>query len=110
MCIRDSLRDRRPPRSTPLYSSAASDVYKRQFKEDELREFFVANMIVEDKVYPATLVREGAKNYQEYIKRKQSLAYNFKQDVSTLHDISHLFDKLFIIDGMHPPLLSTFRW
>eukprot|EP00826_Nyctotherus_ovalis_P066702 TRINITY_DN988_c0_g1_i5.p3 TRINITY_DN988_c0_g1~~TRINITY_DN988_c0_g1_i5.p3 ORF type:complete len:104 (+),score=7.01 TRINITY_DN988_c0_g1_i5:25-312(+) len=25
---------RRPPRSTPLYSSAASDVYKRQAQED----------------------------------------------------------------------------
>ena len=77
----------------------------RTFKEDELREFFVANMIVEDKVYPATLVREGAKNYQEYLKRKQSLAYNFKQDVNTLYEDSHFFDKLFIIDGMHPPLL-----
>ena len=51
----------------------------RTFKEDELREFFVANMIVEDKVYPATLVREGAKNYKEYLKRKQSLAYNFQK-------------------------------
>src|SRR5660398_248126 len=27
---------RRPPRSTPLYSSAASDVYKRQLREYEL--------------------------------------------------------------------------
>ncbi len=79
----------------------------RTFKEEELREFFVANMIVEDKVYPATLVREGAKNYKEYIKRKQALAYNFKEDVMTLHDISHLFDKLFILDGMHPPLLKA---
>ena len=79
----------------------------RKFKDFELREFFVANFIAEDKVYPATLVREGAKNYQEYIKRKQSLSYRFKEDVMTLHDISHLFDKLFIIDGMHPPLLKA---
>ena len=79
----------------------------RTFKEDELREFFVANMIVEDKVYPATLVREGAKNYQEYLKRKQSLTYRFKEDVITLHEVSQKFDKLFIIDGMHPPLLKA---
>ena len=26
---------RRPPRSTPLYSSAASDVYKRQYEDHE---------------------------------------------------------------------------
>ena len=63
----------------------------RTFKEDELREFFVANMIVEDKVYPATLVREGAKNYKEYLKRKQSMSYNFKEDVMTLHDICLLY-------------------
>ena len=79
----------------------------RTFEEDELREFFVANMIVEDKVYPATLVREGAKNYQEYLKRKQSLSYRFKQDVITLHDMSQRFDNLFIIDGVHPPLLKA---
>ena len=79
----------------------------RTFKEDELREFFVANMIVEDKVYPATLVREGAKNYQEYLKRKQSLTYRFKEDVITLHEVSQKIDKLFIIDGMHPPLLKA---
>ena len=64
-------------------------------------------MIVEDKVYPATLVREGADNYKEYLKRKQSLAYNFQQDVRTLHDMSQKFDNLFIIDGMHPPLLKA---
>ena len=79
----------------------------RTFREDELKEFFVANMIVEDKVYPATLVREGSKNYQEYIKRKQSLIYRFKEDVRTLHDISQRFDNLFIIDGVHPPLLKA---
>ena len=39
----------------------------RKFKDYELRDFFVANMVAEDKVYPATLVREGAKNYAVYI-------------------------------------------
>src|SRR5674476_741207 len=49
---------RRPPRSTPLYSSAASDVYKRQayallayhtawLKVHYSAEFFCANMTVE---------------------------------------------------------------
>ena len=40
----------------------------RTFNEVELRDFFVSNMVVEDKVYPATLVREGAKNYAEYMR------------------------------------------
>ena len=80
----------------------------RKFKDFELREFFVANFISEDKVYPATLVREGAKNYSDYIKRKESLSYHFKEDVATLHDTHNRFDDLFKVEGVHPPLLKSF--
>ena len=80
----------------------------RKFKDFELREFFVANLTAEDKVYPATLVREGAKNYAEYTKRKESLSYHFKEDVATLHDTHSRFDDLFKVEGVHPPLLKSF--
>jgi len=80
----------------------------RKFKDFELREFFVANLTAEDKVYPATLVREGAKNYADYIKRKESLSYHFKEDVATLHDTHNRFDDLFKVEGVHPPLLKSF--
>ena len=80
----------------------------RKFKDFELREFFVANLTAEDKVYPATLVREGAKNYAEYTKRKESLSYHFKEDVATLHDTHNRFDDLFKVEGVHPPLLKSF--
>eukprot|EP00826_Nyctotherus_ovalis_P038659 TRINITY_DN3635_c0_g1_i13.p2 TRINITY_DN3635_c0_g1~~TRINITY_DN3635_c0_g1_i13.p2 ORF type:complete len:104 (+),score=18.21 TRINITY_DN3635_c0_g1_i13:23-313(+) len=33
---------RRPPRSTPLYSSAASDVYKRQLPNEKGMEYLMA--------------------------------------------------------------------
>ena len=79
----------------------------RKFKDFELREFFVANLTAEDKVYPATLVREGAKNYADYIKRKESLSYHFKEDVSVLHEMCDKFDDLFKGDGVHPPLLKA---
>jgi hypothetical protein len=79
----------------------------RKFKDFELREFFVANLTAEDKVYPATLVREGAKNYAEYTKRKESLSYHFKEDVATLHEMCDRFDDLFKVDGVHPPLLKA---
>ena len=45
---------RRPPRSTPLYSSAASDVYKRQVLGDQIKLFaddtnlFVSGCIIGD--------------------------------------------------------------
>ena len=80
----------------------------RKFKDFELREFFVANLTAEDKVYPATLVREGAKNYAEYIKRKESLSYRFREDVETLYDTHNRFDDLFKVEGVHPPLLKSF--
>ena len=79
----------------------------RKFKDFELREFFVSNLIAEDKVYPATLVREGAKNYAEYTKRKQALSYHFKEDVMTLHEMCDRFDDLFKVTSVHPPLLKA---
>ena len=79
----------------------------RKFKDFELREFFVANLTAEDKVYPATLVREGAKNYAEYTKRKESLSYHFKEDVATLHEMCNRFDDLFKVTSVHPPLLKA---
>jgi len=80
----------------------------RKFKSLELRDFFVSNLIAEDKVYPATLVREGAKNYSEWIKRKESLSYQFREDVGTLHEISEDFDGLFSVTSVHPPLVKAY--
>jgi len=80
----------------------------RKFKDYELRDFFVANMVAEDKVYPATLVREGAKNYAEYIRKKDSLSYIFKNDVQTLQEINEDFDTLFKVESVHPPLVKAF--
>ena len=79
----------------------------RTFEKEELLDFFVASMITNDKIYPSTLIQEGSNNYKEYIKRKQSMTYRFKEDVATLYDISQKLDKLFIIDGVHPPLLKA---
>ena len=79
----------------------------RKFKDFELRDFFVANMIAEDKVYPATLVREGARNYSEWIKRKESLSYQFREDVGTLHDLQEDFEGLFTLQSVHPPLVKA---
>ena len=66
MCIRDSktcvnffLMIRRPPRSTPLYSSAASDVYKRQVDENNRHaDLSAAAVKIEDGKDPEMIAAE----------------------------------------------------
>lgn len=79
----------------------------RKFKEDELRDFFVSNLIVDGGQWVGQIAREGSKNYTDYLKRMQSLSYLFSQDVSTLHSISNKFDDLFKTESVHPPLIKA---
>src|SRR5450759_3524449 len=48
---------RRPPRSTPLYSSAASDVYKRQDQDPMDAAIRAAGASATDRSTPESLVR-----------------------------------------------------
>src|SRR5450759_2303352 len=50
---------RRPPRSTPLYSSAASDVYKRQDYKLSIQGYW--NIREVDRACPADLLTQGLK-------------------------------------------------
>src|SRR5660398_157662 len=50
---------RRPPRSPPLYSSAASDVYKRQIPTEQLRSDFDAVVLCGGATKPRDLPIEG---------------------------------------------------
>ena len=47
---------RRPPRSTPLYSSAASDVYKRQKLTNKIQE---SNQVQNQNIYSSSLDISG---------------------------------------------------
>jgi len=80
----------------------------RTFNEVELRDFFVANMVVRDKVYPATLVREGAENYSEFVRKMESLSYIFREDVGKLYNLTENFDELFKVKGVHPTIVKSY--
>ena len=55
----------------------------RKYK-DELRDFFVANLVDKDYWVGDLLENEAHKRYTEWKKRQQKLSYQFKQDVNHL--------------------------
>src|SRR5450759_5522241 len=66
---------RRPPRSTPLYSSAASDVYKRQnsfhdITEDRRKETLVGWLTLAVDQGPAAVIMTDTAGYIEYVNQK----------------------------------------
>src|SRR5660398_92830 len=74
---------RRPPRSTPLYSSTASDVYKRQFIG--YREYPKYGMVSRYFVYKQTLLDEAVRLVQAHLLReKDDIFYLTFQE---LHDV-----------------------
>ena len=68
---------RRPPRSTPLYSSAASDVYKRQPQSSTERPQARPDNRKPDANIGCTVgvvyERDGSKNQKEARRKKQTL-------------------------------------
>eukprot|EP00826_Nyctotherus_ovalis_P041206 TRINITY_DN4121_c0_g4_i1.p1 TRINITY_DN4121_c0_g4~~TRINITY_DN4121_c0_g4_i1.p1 ORF type:complete len:143 (+),score=35.95 TRINITY_DN4121_c0_g4_i1:24-431(+) len=72
---------RRPPRSTPLYSSAASDVYKRQVLKNQLN-------------YNATTFQRKQRVIEELSKKVAELQPKEKKETEAS---STLFDKLKLI-------------
>lgn len=79
----------------------------RKFKEIELREFFVSNLIVDGGQWVGQIAREGSRHYTEYQKRIQSLSYIFSEDVATLHNMEENFDDLFRVKGVHPTIVKA---
>ncbi len=80
----------------------------RKFKEHELRDFFVSNLIVDGGQWVGQITREGGQHYAAYVKRTESLSYMFREDVATLHEMEEDFDDLFRIKSVHPPLLKAY--
>lgn len=54
------------------------------YNSEELRDFYIANFL-EDVKYVTNLLDDQAhKNYMQYLRRKQSLTYNFGEEVDML--------------------------
>jgi hypothetical protein len=74
---------------------------------EELRDFYVANLL-KDKHYVTELLDDEAqKNYNEYIRRRQSLTYIFTNELSRvfLYDVMSPFK---LIDGQYPYIVALY--
>jgi hypothetical protein len=77
-------------------------------KHTDLLNFLVSNFSQNEKLWIRDLAysEESEKVYKDWVKRKQSLSYLFKQELNKLDEN---FDKNFIIeDNEHPKLLKLF--
>lgn len=56
----------------------------KQYKAEDLRDFYVANLL-EGKIYVTDLLEdEAVENYRKYIARRQALTYNYKNDLDQI--------------------------
>jgi hypothetical protein len=82
----------------------------RNKDDKEIVEFFVANFISADdpgSLWIGSIIREGNKVHQDWIKRQQSLSYLFKEQSDELFS-NHKFEEVFDCSKGHPPVLKSF--
>jgi len=83
----------------------------KQYKEDEILDFFVANFAKDDKKWVKSLLEnDGKGNYLEYRKYKESVSYHFRSDCSLLYDsiggdMARFNDVLLVHNRQHPTML-----
>ena len=77
----------------------------RKYDEQQLVQFYLANFVQDNCEWIGAMSSKGERNYQEYIKKIQSLSYVFKTDAEVMRETSETFDKLF--EGKpHPQLIK----
>jgi hypothetical protein len=82
----------------------------RQKSDKEIIDFFVANFVSSgdaDSLWIGQIIREGESVYNDWKKKKESLAYIFKEETTDLFT-EHKFEEVFDCSKGHPPLLKKF--
>ena len=82
----------------------------RKYSDKEIVDFFVANFISTnnvDGVWIGEIINSGERNYQEWMRRQQSLTYLFKEQSTELFSRAKL-ENVFDCSKGHPILLKTF--
>ena len=82
----------------------------RKYNDKEIVDFLVSNFISTDNVngiWIGEIINSGERNYQEWMRRQQSLTYIFKEQSTELFSQTKL-ENVFDCSKGHPILLKTF--
>lgn len=75
----------------------------RKFKRDDFIKYLVANFTRGNTWIGELLTPKTEIDFKKWRKRIESLTYNFKEELSQIHDKEENFNNLFVIeDGKHP--------
>tara|TARA_B100000965_G_scaffold132586_1_gene110495 strand:- start:3309 stop:3923 length:615 start_codon:yes stop_codon:yes gene_type:complete len=80
----------------------------RKYKDEEVCDFFLANFVATDNpqgVWIGNIIKTGEVVYKNWMKRQQSLFYNFKQGSEDMMD-QYDYEEFFNASKGHPPILK----
>lgn len=82
--------------------------FQKLSKHNDIQGFLVANFIKNPKIWIKELVysEESEREYQNWLKKTQSLTYTFKQDLSNLDE--NFNNNFKIEDNQHPIVLKLY--
>ena len=82
----------------------------RKYSDQEVIDFLLANFVTTDNpqnLWIGEIINSGEKNYSQWMKRKQSLTYLFKEQSNELLSDTNL-KEVFDCSMGHPPLLKKY--
>ena len=82
----------------------------RKYKDEEVCDFFLANFVATDNpqgVWIGNIIKTGEVVYKDWMKRQQSLFYNFKQGSEDMMD-QYDYEEFFDASKGHPPILKSY--
>ena len=82
----------------------------RKYSDEEIRNFLLANFVSTDNpqnLWIGEIINSGERNYSQWMKRKQSLTYLFKEQSNELLSDTNL-KEVFDCSKGHPPVLKKY--
>lgn len=98
--------------SKPYYNAIRK--LSRTYEAKQLCEYFVSNMLINEGAYLYDVEAEGKRIYHDFIRRKESRTYIFKQDINRVcmelekKQQSNFWNSVEVHDGQHPLLFRMF--